>query len=396
MATISNRDAIETADAARAQASSWRRPRYIAETFDHADEALAALEAVQGNLSGTAFQTLDWLTILYEELAPSHKAVPRVVIVSDRDSGEVALVLPLMIERQRRVRVARFADLGVSDYNAPLLGPAAPQSKRAIRRAWRAVRQALRDCDLIVFDRMPADISGRANPLLMISSPTRSRHSGNVVVITDTVDAFLASRGKKYRKEVERCTRLWHKEGIPTFARAIDGEAIARVYFALEEQQAARHEASGGAYVLDKPAYRSFYERLAINGTDAGFCHLFSIESQGDIIATLFGVEHDGTFTLLRISNSGSRWSHLSPGRLIVVEAMRYFVERNVRRFDMGMGDYPFKRGFGATEIELSDLIIAARLTAVPRAAVMRTVCRLRRSSTVRAVHAKTKRLLGR
>ncbi len=372
--------------AAPSRAWTWRGPRYIAEVFDGPDDALAALESVQRGLKCTGFQSLNWLTVLYEELAPSKRAMPRVVIVTERNSGEVAIVLPLLVTKKRTLRVARMADLGVSDYGGPILGLAPLKKRRSIRRVWRAIRHALKDVDLIKLERMPAEIGGLPNPLVTPATTAPARHNGNVLTIETTVEDFLRSRGKKYRKEVERCFRLWEKEGAPRFERAIAPEAIARGYSALEEQQGARHEALGSNYVLDEPAYRAFYERLVMDGTECDLGYLFTLEGNGAVIATLFGIVHDGTFTLLRISNGGERWSHLSPGRLIVVEAMKYFVDKGVRRFDMGIGDYPFKRGFGVTEVPLYDLIVARDLAALPRAAFHRWKARARKNPRIRAL----------
>lgn len=369
-----------------AQTMRWTGRRFVAEVFDGADEALAALDSVQGGLSSTGFQTLNWLTVLYEELAPAHKAMPRVVVVTERNSGEVCLVLPLVIKKKRGLTVARFADLGVSDYGAPILGPAAPVKRRSIRRVWRAVRGALKDVDLIRLERMPAEISGKPNPLITTRGVTRARHTGNMLVIETTVEDFLRSRGKKYRKEVERCTRLWAQEGSPQFGRAMTPAQIARGYSMLEEHQSKRHAALGSSYILDEQPYSAFYERMVMDGSELEFSYLFTLEAGGEVVATLFGIVHDGTFTLLRIANGGPRWSHLSPGRLIVVEAMRYFVAQGVRCFDMGMGDYAFKRGFGVTETPLYDLFAARDLKAMPRAFFHRLKGRLRANPRMRAV----------
>lgn len=370
MATVDLRDdaALAAADRMEFRRALWRGPRFITEVFDGADDALAALEAVQGALVSTGFQTLDWLTVLYEDLAPSRHAMPRVVVVTERNSLDVALILPLLIEKERKLTVARFADLGVSDYGGPILGPALLKKRRSIRRAWRSVLRAMPDVDLIRLERMPAKIGGRRNPLLTRLGVTPARHSGNVLVIPDMVETFLHARGKKYRKEVERCYRLWGREGAPRFYRAATLEEIARVCSVLEEQQAARHRALGSGYVLDEPGYRAFYERLAIDGSDAGLASLFALEANGKIIATLFGILHDGTFTLLRIATAREAWGHLSPGRLIIVEAMKYFVAQGIRRFDFGLGDDPFKRGFGVEEVPLHDLVVARDLAVVPRA----------------------------
>lgn len=373
----------------------WRGPRFIAEVFDGADDALAALETIQNGSLSLGFQSLNWLTVLYEELAPAERALPRVVVVTERNTGEIALVLPLLIKKKRSLRVARFADLGVSDYGGPILGPAILKKRRSFRRVWRAARRALRDVDLIKLEKMPQTIAGRPNPLLT-RGVVPSRLSGNLIVIESFVEDYIAALGKKYRKEVERCYRLWEKEGAPRFARAEQAEAVARAYMALDEQQLQRHTAIGSKYVLDKPAFRQFYERLAIDGTEVDLGYLFTLEARGEIVATLFGILHDETFTLLRISNGGDKWSHISPGRLICVETMKYFVHRGVRRFDLGIGDYPFKRSFGAVEVPLYDLIVARDLAGVPRAMYHRAILRARKNPRIRAAVQRAKQALGR
>jgi CelD/BcsL family acetyltransferase involved in cellulose biosynthesis len=398
MATVEvgNGAVLSAADQVEPQRSLWRGPRFITEVFDGADDALAALEAVQGGLISTGFQTLNWLTVLYEELAPAQHAMPRLVVVTERNTGEIALVLPLLVRKKRTLRVARFADLGVSDYGGPILGPALIKKSRSSRRVWRAIRHAMRDVDLIKLERMPAEIGGRANPLMTRFGITPARHSGNLLIVPDTVEAYLRGRGKKYRKEVERCGRVWEKEGVQRFYRATTPEGIARVYSMLEEQQSDRHAQLGSKYILDEPAYRAFYERLAMDGSEADLAALFALESKGEIVATLFGIVHDGAFTLLRISTAGEASGHFSPGRLIIVEAMKYFVARGVRHFDMGIGDHPFKRGFGTEEVPLYDLIVARDLAAQPRAVFHRLKGRLRKNKHVRAVFSRLRAAIGR
>lgn len=386
-ADVGNGAAFAAADRFEPRRSIWPAPCYITEVFDGADEALAALEAVQGGLVSTGFQTLDWLTVLYEELAPSHHAVPRVVVVTERNTGKVALILPLLIQKKRRRTVARFANLGVGGYGGPILGPALPKKKQLLRRAWRSVLHAMPDVDLIRLDRMPSEIGGQPNPLLTRWGVAPARHSGNLAIIPESVDAYLHKRGKKYRKEVERCYRLWEKEGAPRFYRAGTPEEAAHVYSVLEEQQAARYGAPGGRFMLDEPAHRAFYERLAIDGSDAGLASLFALEANGEIFATLFGIVHDGTFTLLHLGTGGEAWSHLSPGRLVIIEAMKHCVARGIRRFDFGLGDHPFKRGFGVEEVPLYDLIVARDLAVVPRAMYHRLRSRLRKSPRLGSVY---------
>jgi CelD/BcsL family acetyltransferase involved in cellulose biosynthesis len=350
------------------RAASTRSHGFIAEIFDGADDALAALEVIEPGLGSTGFQTRDWLTILYEEIAPARHALPRLVVVTDSEIGEVVMALPLVVAKEGLLRVARFADLGVSDCCGPLLARATLADGWRLRRAWRSARAAMRDVDLLRLERMPAEIGGRPNPLIDLFGTALSPAPLHRLIVNESFENYLQSLDKKYRKDLERCQRLWEKAGNPRFHRATTMDEIAHVFATLEEQRAVWHAAHGTNDILADPARRSFYERLAIDGTNAGLTELFALEANGKIVATLLGLVHDRTFAMLQISTAGEDWSHLSPGRLVVLEAVKHFVARGIRRFDLGINSNPLKHGFGTQEVPLYDLVIAQDVTALPKA----------------------------
>ena len=135
---------------------------------------------------------------------------------------------------------------------------------------------------------------------------------------------------------------------------------------------------AGDAYLLDRPEYDAFYRRLVRDGTRSGFAHLFTLDIAGEHVATLLGVAHAGSFTLLRISTAGDAWRHLSPGRLVVLEAMRYFLIRGLRAFDLGIGAYAFKEGLGAEAAPLVDLTLPLTWRACPAALLARAKAKAR------------------
>jgi CelD/BcsL family acetyltransferase involved in cellulose biosynthesis len=104
----------------------------------------------------------------------------------------------------------------------------------------------------------------------------------------------------------------------------------------------------------------------------------------GTIIAVLLGVVHQSTFLLLRIANGGEAWRHVSPGRLIVVCAMRELFAQGVATFDMGIGDYQFKRGFGTEPIALVDLLEPVSVKGRAWVMAQRFKARLRENERVR------------
>jgi CelD/BcsL family acetyltransferase involved in cellulose biosynthesis len=332
------------------------------------DAVLSAVDGAGAAVVSTAFQSLPWLSALFAELLPAASAQP--ILVEVRTSaGSLVLMLPLVATHERGLNVLRVPSFGVSDYGGPILGPAADSSADI----WTAIKRALRPHDLLVVENMLLTISGRANPLATVPGIFSSEHHRNALTLPDTVDEFLRSLGKKYRKEVERCSRLLAERGEPEFKRAETPDDIAAAYAVIEQQQAARRHEAGGDYLLERPEYSSFYKSLLANGRNTGTAHIFTLAAGGEIGACLLGITNGGTFKLLRISTAGGDWKRISPGRLVVVEAMRHFVPRGVTRFDMGIGDYAFKQGFGIEPEPLVTLEVALTVKAWPRLALTRT-----------------------
>lgn len=366
---------------------------YAAQRIDGTAAILNRIAALQDTCSTLAFQRLAWLTPLYESLAADLDAKPLAVEVTDATTGELAVLLPLVETREGGLEVVSWASLGVSDYGAPLLGPKTPANARDAEAMWAAVKRCLKGCDLVQLANMPDDIDGRPNPFALLKSRRPSRHARHALTLPGTVEQFLASRGKKYRKEAERCGRLLAEKGTPEFRRAETEPEISQAYAALQTQQHERHAARGSDYRLDQAAYARFFATALRHGTPLATAHIFTLKAGGETGAVLYGISHGSTFTLLRISTGGESWKRVSPGRLIVLDAMRYFLERGISTFDMGIGDYDFKQGFGIASEPLVDVVAALSLRGAPTVALARTKARARQYPGL--VEA-AKRVLGR
>lgn len=377
---------VELTDRACAAMSAHGAP-FAVRVIGGQDQVLAAVAEAERHAVSGAFQSADWLSALFAEVLPVRHAKPLAVEVRAAD-GTLALVLPLAAVREHGLNVLCAPSFGVSDYGGPILGPAAPSGGAAAEPVWRQVRAALRGHDLLVVDNMPLAIAGRSNPLSAVRAARPAAHHRHALRVEGTVDDLLRGLGKKYRKEVERCGRLLAERGEPAFQRAEMAEELAHAYAILEEQQAARRREAGGDYLLQVPAYSRFYARVLERGLATGRAHLFTLGAGGEVGACLMGVTHGRTFTLLRIATAGEAWKRVSPGRLIVIAAMRHFLARGIDTFDMGIGDYAFKQGFGIHPEPLVTLEAALSKKAWPRLAGRRAWMALRGIAPLRrAVH---------
>lgn len=365
---------------------------YVAQRIEGTEAVLAHMAAHEETCSSLAFQHTAWLRPLFEGLAVDLNAKALAVSVSDATTGELAVLLPLVMSREGRLSVVSWASLGVSDYGAPLLGPKSPANDDDARALWGAIRASLTGCDLVQLANMPMEIDGRINPLARVTARLPSRHARHALTLDGSVEAFLVSRGKKYRKEAERCSRLLGEKGTPEFKRAQSDQDISHAYATLQTQQRARHTARGSDYRLDEPAFARFFEEALRSGAPLGSAHIFTLTAGGETGAVLYGISHGTTFTLLRISTAGESWKRVSPGRLIVLDTMRYFLAHGINTFDMGIGDYDFKHGFGVEAQPLFDLVAPLSIKGIASATISRAKAQARRHP--RLVDA-AKRVLG-
>lgn len=352
--------------------------------FDEVDRALAELSMLTAM---TPFQTPTWLTHAYQHLAASKAHQPCCAILRSRRLDKAVLALPLVIARDRGLVTAGFADYGIADYGAPMLADDVDWSlsRQHARELCNTLANTLNGVARISLTNMPLKIGDRPNPLANIPGAFPSAHSRYVVNVADDVASFLAGRGKKYRKEAERCYRLLDDTGPWTFQRAQSQHEIDQMFANLQRLQAQKWQGHEADYHLEAPEISAAYRANLGTGSAPDGAQIFQMTCAETPVAVLYGVHSEGMFTLLRIASAQGAWRRISPGRLIVLETMRHFHRRGVHTFDLGIGAYAFKEGLGARAEALVDLELARTIAARPRVMLMQAKGWTRRYPRVRA-----------
>lgn len=188
--------------------------------------------------SSTLFQDPRWLDAWYKAFAHVADVEPLIAVISDALTSERVALLPLVRRLQNGVRIIEFADLALTDYNAPMLGPAAPRDAVAARALWRDFLAALRrmpgGADLIRLRKMPADLDGWPNPLTLLDGAKPSSLNGNVVVTGEDFDAYRYSLERTVRKELERSWRVFRRDPSAAFQMVSDRSHALRILATME------------------------------------------------------------------------------------------------------------------------------------------------------------------
>jgi CelD/BcsL family acetyltransferase involved in cellulose biosynthesis len=345
----------------------------------------------------TPFQDPRWLGAWYEAFAGVDGVEALIAIVSDVAISEPAALLPLIRRVQNGIRIVEFADLALTDYNAPMLGSAAPREAKAANTLWRDLLAALRrmpgGADLIRLRKMPADLDGRPNPLALLDGAGPCPLNGNLVTAGDDFDAWRYSLERTVRKELERSWRVFTREPTAEFQIVTDKDDALRVLSTMEVQQGARMQHLGLNFILNDETCAAFYRHLVGENLGSGYAVLSALTVGEEVVAALLGIRSGSRYVMVRISNAGEKWSNCSPGRLIIERTMAALHKDGVRQFDFSIGNYAYKRRFGVVPLALADLTAGLSWRGIPYVLRDRAARALRRHPRLAAC---VKRALGR
>jgi CelD/BcsL family acetyltransferase involved in cellulose biosynthesis len=279
--------------------------------------------------------------------------------------------------------IVEFADLDLTDYNAPLLGPAAPRDASGAQAMWQELLAALKrmqgGADLLRLRKLPRDLDGRPNPLALLEGTGRSAVNGNLVVIGDNFDAWRHSLGRNARKGFLKSWRMFTGDPQAQFGIITDPDEASRVMAAMEAQQGARMQVLGLSYSLNGEAYAAFYRDLVATNLGSGYAVLTALTVGEEVVATLLGIRNGSRYVMVRFSNAGEKWANCSPGLLVIERTMEALHADGVRSFDFGTGNYAYKRKFGVTQLPLLNITKALSWRGRPLALRDRIVRELRR-----------------
>ena len=312
----------------------------------------------------TAFQHGYWLGAWYQAF---HGVAPLIAVISDAATGKDIAMVPMISHTRRGIRVVEFADLGVSDNNAPILACDAAIDTAGAHAISAALVDGLRALpdrfDLLRLKKMPAYVGGKPNPLVSLGRLGSCSVNGNLVL---TGDDYADYRASIRRLQLPRCWRVFSRLGNARFEIATDVERAREFLDVMDVQQEERMKQLGSPFVLNDDAHARFYREVARQGVAEGYAVVSALVCDKGIVATTLGVRYGTTYFLLRISHTGKTWANFSPGLLVTEHTMAALHAQGVRRFDLSIGNQDYKRRLGAEPVALTDVSVALSWRGLP------------------------------
>ncbi|MCU0819607.1 MAG: GNAT family N-acetyltransferase [Beijerinckiaceae bacterium] len=326
------------------------------------------LQTLVAPYSHSVFQSPHWLETWLRTM-PS-QAVEKAYWLDLREAGgEPVLALPLILRREGGLAILSTPDLGVSDYNPPLLGRADILAAHDREDLWSALRSALPPADLLRLKRMPLHVGDVPNPLAQHSLAVCARTSGWVVRLPERWEDYIATLTPKMREKLGKCRRRFLRQPGARFVVTEDVEQALGWLDRFDDLQRQRIEDKGAAYILDREPYASFYRMLTRSGLPKKRIAMAALMAGEEVVAVNFAVREGSTAIYLRVANQFGPWAPMAPGLLVTEHLMQHLHADGVRVFDFAMGDYAYKRRFSAERMPLVSVEVALTARAMPGAA---------------------------
>lgn len=318
----------------------------VHQKFDFSQDAYRALLE---DSCATAFQHPVWLSAFYENLVKNRPADPLIVTLHD-ESGLAGLV-PLVRRRKAGLLLLDSADLGVTDYAAPVLATRLIDADRT--KLQQGFRAAIGRHDILRI-RPVREEHLDAWALLLEAAPRRLDFSAHATELTEPFEEWRAAHvDRKLSGQMVRKGKRWAKQHKVVLERLRDAKSIRLAIANLSKLRAGRFEGDP----IQEEAFEAFYASVAVAGADEGVAETWIMTSDNEPAGILFGLTHKGRFLYLLIGADYDRFGRHSPGLQMYDGIMQDWLARGGAVFDFTIGDEPFKMQFGAQATAMSVIL---------------------------------------
>lgn len=301
------------------------------------------------NASATAFQHPDWLDLQYRELAPAHGAEPLTITIDHQHTRQLMAVLPLMRVQRRGVKIVEFADLGVTDYCAPVVRNGCEALLSRQPDLSKQLLNQIGPCDVF---RVKAIRQEHAYLLEALTGaiPEPAGFSAHEALLERPYDEWRQNAfSKGHIRNIDRRRRRFDRLGDTRLECIADPDA-ARA--AIGELRQLRHGRFDGD-PIQSDSVHAFYAEIAARGATNGYARTYRLAENGNTAGIVFGTVHHGRYNYLLIGCDYETYAKCSPGLIMYDRIMADWTEAGGTIFDFTIGDEPFKTNFGTRPVDM-------------------------------------------
>ena len=323
---------------------------------EHFDFSSPAYRNLFEHSGATAFQSPFWLDHFYRKLVRQVGAQPLIITVHLEGSRTPDAVIPLVREKYYGFHILQPADLGIADYNS-IIGERHVLNLLASNSDFKSqLIRCLDPFDIVLFRKQRPDTFD-AGLLFNQVRMTPSVSSAYEIDLEAGYDQwFKTTLSRNMRKGLKRKRNLLEREiGSLEFQELSDPQEIRQAFETMQSLRADRFKTD----LLSKPEYFDFYLDVAISGSQSGETSTLVGKSKGNLVTVEFGLRQNERFLFLLGAFSGAEEHRkYSLGLMGLNEVIRQKAEQGFEKFDLTIGDEPYKQSFGAKQVALTNVSV--------------------------------------
>lgn len=305
-------------------------------------ERLAPLwDAPAGAFVSTFFQQRLFLKAFYDHLP--RNCAPLVVSVTDRETGRLAMVLPLIRRKSGPMRYIEAPDQGLADYVAPAVAAWFEPDAAQMEQVFQQILAALPKADVLTLKKIPAALpDGRVNPLTLLSGTIPMGTGTKSITLLDVESKDHYLRSGIYKDSMRQLRKL-RKTGDVEFRMAGTSEEASALFDHFLGHRLPRFEALDRFDPLAAPRVQAFYRDVAMEGVPSGDVLFSGLYLDGRCIGVDLGLINGDTYLRILTAMEGGELGRYSPGTIAFMLVLDETRARGIRRFDLGVGELGYK-----------------------------------------------------
>lgn len=309
------------------------------EGFDFAGEAYGKLFGESG---ATAFQHPVWLQGIYDHLLHDAKARPLIICGYGSDA-QLQFLLPLVIRTVSGLVIIEPADLGVSDYNAPVVRRDNRRNLRRMGELKEKIAALLPAHDILRIRHIRKRDASQWTLFFRANFRQHDFTAHSTPLGDDHQRWRAAAMTTSFQRYLDRKKRRFLRSGDVQLEEIVDRPGIRQALGGLAETRRGRFKNDP----LNRQAVREFYAAVACNGAAAGLSHTSMMTCDGAPVGRIFGLTHAGRYHMLLIGCDYENFGRHSPGFVFLDSLIEKRIAAEDTVFDFTIGDEPYKREFG-------------------------------------------------
>jgi CelD/BcsL family acetyltransferase involved in cellulose biosynthesis len=297
------------------------------------------------------YQSREFLDVWMSTIGRARGIECHLVVIRDRDKGPV-LYLPLAIETKYNVRLLRFMDGGVADFNGPILLAGQGLTREEFARVWAEILSLLPKIDAIDLQKISRTVSRAVNPLCYLECHSY-KSSGHAIRLGGLHQELYARPSvARMRKKLRRQHERLHEIGSTDFTINPAVSDCGRVIDSLIDLKHQQYLRTTGRDFFAMAGVVDFYRAMARPERLGRISHLSALTCGSEVVSAHLGFIGREQFYYV-LPAFDTHYRSFAVGHMLLHHLIEQCFEQGYKTFDLGEGDFSYKARWATHRLPL-------------------------------------------